>query len=341
MQDKKRKSKYNIAVIGAGTWGAAIANLLAQNGHIVSVYARSTIQVEIMSKKRTHSKLDGFKFDKSIFFTDDIEKAVSGKEIIIIAVPSIAFRDVAKQVVAYCKGDEYFVTLTKGMEDKTLFTMSEIIEDELKKKKIKTNKIIALSGPTHAEEVVKNFPTTAVSAAKSLKVAKFIQDIFMNSNFRVYTNTDIKGVEVCAAFKNIIGIASGLVSGLGYGDNIKAAVITRGLAEMVRAGKVLRCKKDTFYGLAGLGDMVVTATSINSRNYRCGVLIGKGYSPKTAISKIGMVVEGANFIPKAMKIKNKYNLYLPITTAMNEIIYKDKNPKQMVNILMNRSKKSE
>lgn len=341
MQDKKRKNKYKIVIVGAGTWGAAIANMLAQSDNDVTVYARSTIQVEIMNKKRIHKKLDGFKFENNIVFTDNLKEAVLDKDIIIIAVPSIAFRDVVKDVVRYCSGKEYFVTLTKGMEDRTLFTMSEIIEDELKKHKIKTNKIVALSGPTHAEEVAKNLPTTAVSSAKSLAVAKFIQDVFMNNNFRVYTNKDIKGVEVCAAFKNVIGLAAGLVSGLGYGDNIKAAVITRGLAEMTRAGSALHCKKETFYGLAGLGDMVVTATSTHSRNYRCGVLLGQGYDVKKAIEKIGMVVEGVNFIPKAMKIISKYKIDLPITSAMNEIIFRNKDPKQMVNILMNRSKKSE
>ena len=339
MQEQKRKNK--IVVIGAGTWGAAVANLLANNGNDVTVYARSIVQVEIMDKKRIHSKLEGFLFSKDINFTNNLKEAVVDKDIIVIAVPSIAFREVTREIVKYSSGKEYFVTLTKGMEEKTLYTMSEIIEDELKKHHIKNTKICALSGPTHAEEVSKNIPTTAVASSKKLKYAKFIQDVFNNERFRVYTNTDVKGVEICAAFKNIIGLASGLVTGLGYGDNTKAAVITRGLAEMVRAGKVLHCKKDTFYGLAGLGDMVVTATSTNSRNYRCGMLLGEGYDIDTAIKKIGMVVEGVNFIPKAIKIKNKYKLDLPITSAMNDIIFKNKEPKQVVNILMNRSKKSE
>ena len=330
-----------IGIIGAGTWGLAIANLLAFNNHIVTVYARSSIQVDSLAKKRKHEKLPGMKLDKSILFTSNLNEAASSKDIIVIAVPSTAFREVTNSILKHINGNEYLITVTKGMEDKTLYTMSEIIEDELKKAKIKCNRIVALSGPTHAEEVSINMPSMAVSASKSLKAAKFIQDIFMNSNFRVYTNSDIKGVEICAAFKNVIGLASGMLAGIGFGDNIKAALITRGLAEMVRAGKALGCKKDTFYGLAGLGDMIVTATSMHSRNYRCGVLIGKGIDSNKAIKDIGMVVEGVNFLPKAMKIKSKYKLDLPITTAMYEIIYNGKRVKDMLNLLMLRSKKSE
>ena len=330
-----------IGIIGAGTWGLAIANLLSNNCHQVTVYARNAIQVDNLTKKRIYAKLKGMHLNKSIRFTCDLGMAAANKEVIIIAVPSFAFREVTNKVLKFSNGKEYFVTLTKGMEDKTLYTMSEIIEDEFRKEKIKNKRIVALSGPTHAEEVSVNMPSMAVSASRNLEAAKFIQDIFMNENFRVYTNSDIKGVETCAAFKNVIGLASGMVSGLGYGDNIKAAVITRGLAEMIRAGKALGCKKDTFYGLAGLGDMVVTATSAHSRNYRCGELIGRGIKPNKAIKDIGMVVEGVNFLPKAMKIISKYKLELPITEAIYEIIYNGKKAKAMLSLLMLRSKKSE
>ena len=330
-----------IGIIGAGTWGLAIANLLAKNEHEVTVYARNSVQVDNLTKNRKHEKLPGMHLNKTIVFTSDLSTASSNKDVVIIAVPSVAFREVTNKVLKFANGKEYFVTVTKGMEDKTLYTMSEIIEDEFKKAKIKNKKIVALSGPTHAEEVSVNMPSMAVSASKNLKAAKYIQDIFMNECFRVYTNSDIKGVEICAAFKNVIGLASGMVAGLGYGDNIKAAVITRGLAEMIRAGKALGCKKDTFYGLAGLGDMVVTATSTHSRNYRCGVLIGKGIEPNKDIKDIGMVVEGVNFLPKAMKLIKKYKLELPITAAIYEIVYNGKTAKDMLSLLMLRSKKSE
>ena len=184
-------------------------------------------------------------------------------------------------------------------------------------------------------------PTFAVSASKDIKAARFIQDVFMGHNFRVYTNTDIKGVEVCAAFKNIIGLASGGLVGLGYGDNIRAALLTRGMAEMMRVGKVLSCRKETFYGLAGIGDMIVTAISMSSRNFRCGRLIGEGYDVNKAIEKIGMVVEGANFIPKAMRIQRKYKLDLPIARSMYEIVINKKDPRYIFSLLMLRKKKSE
>lgn len=333
---------YNILIVGAGTWGIAVASLLARNGHNVEVFLRSGIQLEKLEKTRRHEKLPGLILSENISFTNILDEAVVGKDVIIFAVPSIAFRDVARDIVKRSTGKEYFVSLTKGMEEKTLYTMSDIIEDELIKAKKKSKKVAALSGPTHAEEVALKMPTFAVATSKSIKVAKFVQDIFMNKDyFRVYTNTDIKGVEVCAAFKNVIALASGVLAGLGYGDNIKAAVITRGLAEMVRAGKALGCRKDTFYGLAGVGDMIVTATSMNSRNYRCGKLIGEGYDADKAIKKIGMVVEGVNFIPKAIKIEKKYKIELPITNAMKEVIFDKKDPRKVFNLLMLRRKKSE
>ena len=330
-----------IVIIGAGSWGIAIAHLLSKNGHEVKVYGRDANQVKSINSTHRYSRLPGLSLDKKIIFTSNFDEAVQDIDIVVIAVPSNAFREVAKNIVKKVTLDKYFVTLTKGMEDKTLYTMSEILEDELKKAGAKKKRIVAISGPTHAEEVAVDMPSMVVSASKKIDDAKYIQDVFMNENFRVYTNTDIKGVEICAAFKNIIALASGILYGVGYGDNIKAAMITRGLAEMIRAGKVLGCKKDTFYGLAGLGDMVVTATSVHSRNYQCGKLIGEGYSSSDAIKKIGMVVEGVNFLPKAMKIIHKYKLDLPITTGINEIVINGKDPKKILTLLMTRSKKSE
>ena len=227
------------------------------------------------------------------------------------------------------------------MEDGTLYTMSEVIEDELAKAKIKNDRVVVLSGPTHAEEVGKGMSSMIVSASKNDDAAKYVQDLFMNEAFRVYTNNDIKGVEVCAAFKNIIALASGIIAGVGDGDNLKAATITRGLAEMIRVGDVLGCNKDTFYGLAGVGDMIVTAMSTNSRNYNCGKLIGSGMSTKDAIEKIGMAVEGINFLPKAIQIRDKYNLSLPITSGVYEIVFNNKSAKDIVSFLMTRNKKAE
>lgn len=330
-----------VAVIGAGTWGVVIANLLVNNGNDVTVWARKSTEVEKLNKTHTHDKLPGIKLSEKIIFTTDFGLALNGASVFVYAVPSVAFRDVAKKTMQYISEDTYLVSLTKGMEEKTLYTMSEILTDELKKAGIKNDKIVALSGPTHAEEVGLDYPSTIVSASKNEEAAKFIQDLFMNEHFRVYTNSDIKGVEVCASFKNIIALASGILSGLGYGDNIRAALLTRGLAEMIRLGDKLNLEKDTFYGLAGIGDMIVTACSLHSRNFRCGELIGKGYSVKDAVDKIGMTVESINFIPKAIELRDKYNVELPITSGIAKIVIDGMPAKDILILLMTRKKKSE
>lgn len=330
-----------IAIVGAGTWGVVIANLLVENGHDVVVWARNPVQVKKLNSDRVHDKLPEVKLDTRISFTSDIKNAVEGKEVIVIAVPSNGFRVVLSEVVKYAETKVIYVSLTKGMEDKTLYTMSEVLSDELTKRGIENDKIVVLSGPTHAEEVGKKYPSTIVSASKNKDAAEFIQDIFMNERFRVYTNDDIKGVEVCAAFKNIIALASGILTGLGYGDNIKAALLTRGLHEMTKVCDKLLLKRETFYGLAGIGDMIVTACSINSRNFKCGMYIGEGLSVNDAIEKVGMVVEGINFIPKAIELRDKYNIELPITTGIAKIVIDGENPKEILTLLMTRKKKSE
>lgn len=331
----------NIGIVGAGTWGIVIADLLIDNNHQVTVYARKKEQIESLEKSHVHQKLPGIILNDKIKYTNDIKNVCENKEIIVLAVPSTAFRNIAKEVVKYVGTNTTFVSLTKGLEDKTLYTMSEIIEDELKKNNILNDKIVVLSGPTHAEEVGKKFPSNIVSASKNINSAKYIQDIFMNQYFRVYTNQDVKGVEICAAFKNLIAIASGILTGLGFGDNVRAALITRGLAEMIRVGEKTGCMKDTFYGLAGIGDMIVTACSEHSRNFNFGKLIGKGMNVDEALKEIGMVVEGVNFIPKAIQIRDKYNLELPITSGVADIVINGAKPKDILKLLMTRKKKSE
>ncbi|MBR0039420.1 MAG: NAD(P)-dependent glycerol-3-phosphate dehydrogenase [Lachnospiraceae bacterium] len=331
----------NILVLGAGTWGSVVANLLTDNGHSVTCWARNENLIDSLNKNHVHDKLPGVVFSDKIKFTTDFSGSFSNKDIIIYAVPSNAFREVVSKSIPYINGKSFLVSLTKGMEHDSLFTMSEIIEDELKKKGIENDKIVALSGPTHAEEVGKRMSSMIVSASSNDTAAKYIQDVFMNEYFRVYTNNDIKGVEVCAAFKNVIALACGIIAGVGDGDNMKAATITRGLAEMIRVGAALGCKKDTFYGLAGVGDMIVTAMSTNSRNYNCGKLIGSGMNPKDAIKRIGMVVEGVNFLPTAMELKKKYNVEIPITSGVYDIVYNGKSSKDIVIDLMTRNKKAE
>ena len=331
----------NVLVLGSGTWGVVVANLLVNNGHNVTCWARNEKLIENLNKSHMHEKLPGVVFSEKIVFTNEFESSFSDKDVIIYAVPSVAFREVVEKSIKYIKNNHYLVSLTKGMEKSTLFTMSEIIKEELSDNEINNDKIVALSGPTHAEEVGKGMSSMIVSASTNNDAAKYIQDIFMNKYFRVYTNNDIKGVEVCAAFKNIIALACGIISGVGDGDNMKAATITRGLAEMIRVGAVLGCSKDTFYGLAGVGDMIVTAMSTNSRNYNCGKLIGQGLGTEDAIKKVGMVVEGINFLPTAMEIKKKYKVELPITTGVYDIVFNGKSSKDIVINLMTREKKAE
>lgn len=331
----------NVLILGAGTWGVAIAKLLSNNGHKVTCWARNENLINELKEKHLHPKLPKVVLNEDIIFTNEFENSFEDKDVIVYAVPSTGFREVVHNSIKHIDDKKYLVSLTKGMEDKTLFTMSEIIYDELKEEGIVNEKVVVLSGPTHAEEVVRELPSMIVSASNNISAAKYIQDMFMNEYFRVYTNSDVKGVEICAAFKNVIALASGIVAGLGYGDNMKAALITRGLAEMIRVGEVVGCKKDTFYGLAGVGDMIVTATSIKSRNYNCGKLLGEGYKAKDASARIGMVVEGINFLPKAMSIKNKYNLDLPITNGVNDIVYNNMDAKYIATLLMTRSKKAE
>ncbi len=331
----------NVLILGAGTWGVAIAKLLSNNSHKVTCWARNKNLINELKEKHIHPKLPNIILNNDIIFTNEFEQSFKDKDVVVYAIPSTGFREIAHNSIKFINDKQYLVSLTKGMEDKTLYTMSEILFDEIKKEKKINEKVVVLSGPTHAEEVVRELPSMIVSASSNISAAKYIQDIFMNEYFRVYTNCDVKGVEICAAFKNIIALASGIVAGLGYGDNMKAAIITRGLAEMIRVGEAVGCKKDTFYGLAGVGDMIVTATSTKSRNYNCGKLLGEGYKINDAINSIGMVVEGINFLPKAMSLKEKYNLDLPITNGVNDIVYNNMDAKYIATLLMTRSKKAE
>ena len=236
-----------------------------------------------------------------IIFTADLLETCLSADILLFAVPSMFVRKAAESVSTYIKPEQIIVDVAKGIEQETLMTMSEVISDELQREG-KKNHVVALSGPTHAEEVAKDIPTTIVAAHQDITIAEKIQEVFTNSAMHVYTNTDVKGVELCGAFKNIIALASGIISGFGFGDNIKAALITRGLSEIKRLGLPMGCLPDTFFGLAGMGDLIVTATSKHSRNNRCGYLIGQGYSTEQAIKQVGMVVEGVNVIPAAMQL---------------------------------------
>ena len=321
-----------IGVLGAGTWGMALARMLCISGNEVTVWSALPREIEEFSATRRHPNLPG------MVITKEIEEVCRDKEILLFAVPSPFVRATARKAAAYIRDGQIIVDVAKGIEADTLFTMTEIIADELKNP---TVKLVALSGPTHAEEVAKDLPTTIVSACADMEAAKFVQDVFGNTCMRVYTNDDVLGVELCGAMKNIMALASGVALGLGYGDNTKAALITRGMAEITRLGTAMGCKPQTFYGLAGIGDLIVTATSVHSRNNRCGLLLGQGVAPQEAIKQVGMVVEGINALPAAMKLAEKYQVEMPLAAAVNAVVNEGADPKDAVAKLMSRDQTTE
>lgn len=327
----------NIGILGAGTWGTALARMLSLDGNNVTVWSAIEKEIETLSKKRSHPNLMGMKIPADIVFTSSLEETCKDKEIIVFAVPSVYVRSVAASAKEYVSKTSVIVDVAKGIEKGSLKTMTEIIEDEMGE----GYRFVALSGPTHAEEVARDLPTTIVSASKDKAAAELVQKVFSNSVMRVYTNSDIRGVEVCGALKNIIALAAGISAGLGYGDNAKAAIITRGAAEMARLGVAMNCDVKTFYGLAGVGDLIVTCTSIHSRNNHAGFLIGKGHSPERAIEEVGMVVEGMNALPSAIELSKKYGVEMPIIFAVNDIVNNKANPIEAVEALMTREYKNE
>ena len=331
-----------IGVIGAGTWGVALARMLTNSNHDVIIWSAIESEIDELSSTRKHKNLPGMVIPEATKFTKTLEKAITGMDIVLMAVPSPFVRSTTAKLAGFITDGQIIVDVAKGIEKETLFTMTNIIRDELSKHSAaKDVKLVALSGPTHAEEVAKDLPTTIVSACEDQNAALIVQDVFMNTCMRVYTNSDVLGVELCGAMKNIIALATGISTGLGFGDNTKAALITRGIAEIKRLGLKMGCDNDTFAGLAGIGDLIVTATSEHSRNNRCGKLIGKGMSPDDAIKEVGMVVEGINALPAAISLAKKYEVELPITETAYDIVFGGIDPKTAVIKLMTRDKKSE
>ena len=332
----------SIGVLGAGTWGMALARMLSNSGQDVTVWSAIKKEIDDLSSTRCHPNLPDMIIPDTIVFTKSIEEVCVQKDIILFAVPSVFVRSTAEKARQYIPDGQIVVDVAKGIEADTLYTMSEVIRDEIQKDGLHpTAKIVALSGPTHAEEVACDMPTTIVSACTDLDVAEKVQDVFMNTCMRVYTNVDVHGVELCGALKNIIALAAGISKGLGYGDNAKAALITRGMAEISRLGVAMGCMEQTFNGLAGIGDLIVTATSEHSRNNRAGQLIGNGCSPSDAIKRVGMVVEGVNALPAVMQLMQRYDIDMPIVTAVNAVVNEGADPKEIVTRLMSRDKKSE
>ena len=344
-----------IGVLGAGTWGMALARMLCNAGNEVLVWSAIGAEIDSLSQTRRHPNLPEMVIPEELQFTKSIEEVCRDKDILLFAVPSVFVRSTAASARPFIPDGQVIVDVAKGIEADTLMTMSEVIRSELEKpaegdaKKTARpvgTKIVALSGPTHAEEVAMDLPTTIVSACEDQQAAEFVQDVFMGTAehptcMRVYTNTDVKGVELCGALKNVIALSAGISAGLGYGDNARAALITRGLAEIERLGVKMGCKEQTFYGLAGMGDLIVTATSRHSRNNRAGFLIGQGCTPDEAVKKVGMVVEGINALPAAVRLATQYGVEMPIVSFMDGVIRCGADAGEAAAQLMGRRKKSE
>lgn len=325
-----------IAVLGAGTWGIALARVLAVKNHEVVVWSAIEREIEVLNNTRKHPILTDMTIPEGMTFTADLKKAMEGCNIVLMAVPSLFVRSTSEKVKEYFTKNMIITDVAKGMEHDTLFTMSEVINDV-----IPDARVVALTGPTHAEEVAFDKPTAIVAASKDEKAAEYVQDVFMTDSFRVYTNSDIKGCEIAGAIKNVIALGVGISKGLGNGDNATAALITRGLTEIVRLGIRMGCNRETFYGLAGVGDLIVTCTSIHSRNFRAGKLIGEGMCAEDAKKEVGMVVEGMNMLPAAMELIEMYKIEMPIVEKVNAVVNGKTNPKEAVSELMGRDKRGE
>lgn len=327
----------NISIIGAGSWGTAIAILLAKKGHNVSIWDRNDGLLSDIEKTRENIRyLPGVIIPQNVKVFSNTQDCIRGADIIIVGVPSHVVRDVVRSIKCGVDKRQKILSIAKGIENGTYLRMSQVIEEELPE-----NDVCVLSGPSHAEEVSKDVPTTVVVSSKKRKVAEYIQDVFMTPKFRVYTNPDIIGVELGGAIKNIIALAAGISDGLGYGDNTKAALMTRGIMEMSRLGVAMGADTYTFAGLSGIGDLIVTCTSMHSRNRRAGILIGQGKSVDEAVNEVKMVVEGIKTTKAAYELSKKFNVEMPITEKLYEVLFEGKDPKYAVPELMMREKTEE
>lgn len=334
--------KQKIGVLGAGTWGTALARLLAVNGYDVTMWSALPEELKSMATTHRHPNLPGMELPSDMHYTADVAEICAGRDLLVFAVPSPFVRSTAKKAAKHIQDGQVIVEVAKGIEEKTLMTMSEVIEDELAKVPGHENcKVAALSGPTHAEEVARDLPTLIVAASEDEAAAKLVQKIFTNPNFRVYTNTDRRGVELGGAIKNVIALAVGVALGLGYGDNAKAALITRGNAELSRLGVAMGCQASTFAGLSGMGDLIVTCTSMHSRNLHAGMLMGRGMNGEEAKKEVGQVVEGINALPAARKLAKKYKVEMPIVDVVAAIISGELDARNAVASLMGRDLKRE
>lgn len=325
-----------ITVLGSGGWGTALALLLLENGHDVTLWSYREEESAALREKGENPVLPGVALPRELALTADIS-CVKDSKVIVLATPSFAVRGTAHQAKPFLDPGAVIVSVSKGVEKDTSLTLTEVIAQEVGE----DHPIVALSGPSHAEEVGRGVPTVVVSASKDEKSAKLVQDLFMNERFRVYTTDDVVGVELGAALKNVIALCAGISDGMGFGDNTKAALMTRGLTEIARLGEALGGRKETFAGLAGLGDLIVTCTSMHSRNRRCGIAIGKGTPPEQAVAEMGMVVEGYYAAANAKALADKVGVEMPITQAACRVLYEGRPAREALLELMTRDKKNE
>ena len=327
----------NVGVLGAGSWGTALSVLLSDNGHQVTVWSIDENEVKMLDEKREHElKLPGVKLPDDMVITGDLESTIKGKDFLVLAVPSPFTRSTAQKMSPFVAEGQIIVDVAKGIEESTLMTLSRQIEQE-----IPQADVAVLSGPSHAEEVGRRLPTTCVVGAKTRKTAEYLQSMFISNVFRVYTSPDILGIELGGSLKNVIALAAGIADGLGYGDNTKAALITRGIAEIARLGVKMGGKIETFTGLTGIGDLIVTCASVHSRNRKAGYLIGQGMSMQEAMDEVKMVVEGVYSAKAAAKLAQKYEVSMPIVDEVKAVLFEGKSPAEAVNDLMMRESRSE
>lgn len=327
----------DVSVIGAGSWGTALSVVLGNNGHNVTIWSISQEEIDMLNTYHEHKdKLPGVKLPENMIFTTDLKMACHKKDLLVLAVPSVYTRSTAQLMSPHVEKDQVIVNVAKGIEEDSLMTLSDIIEQE-----IPQAKVAVMSGPSHAEEVGEEIPTTCVVGARQKETAEFVQNIFMNRVFRVYISPDVLGIELGGALKNVVALAAGMADGLGYGDNTKAALITRGISEISRLGVKMGGKAETFAGLTGIGDLVVTCASKHSRNRRAGMLMGQGMDPDSAMKEVKMVVEGVYSAKAALALAKKYDVEVPIIKKVNEILFEGASVKDAVGELMTREKKEE
>lgn len=326
-----------ISVLGAGTWGTALAILLAGNHHDVILWSALSKEVDSLRADRNNIKnLPGAVLPESVCVTDDINLALSNPELIVFAVASVYVRDTANRISKMIQPGTIIVNVAKGIEEASLMTLTDVIKEE-----IPQADVAVLSGPSHAEEVSRHIPTTIVAGASTKKTAQLIQDTFMNEYFRVYTSPDVIGIELGGSLKNVIALAAGVIDGLGYGDNTKAALMTRGIAEISRLGTKMGGKYETFSGLSGMGDLMVTCTSLHSRNRNAGFLIGQGKTPEVAMKEVNQVVEGVYSAKAALLLAQKYHVEMPIVEQVNHVLFQNKSAKDALFELLVRDKTEE